>query len=283
MGLVDQFGKALTSARDAVASLVLPGATATERAYELARADTQKMWEGFDASMREPEPTWQEELDRLAPPSDRQSRLLVRWYPGYPWAPVHRWMIYQLTPKEVTPDLILQHLEGPDPRTLGAYDKGSQRYYTPSRVTRYQWDIYKETGCYAASYWVVQGNHGGHKAKFSKMESFLSMSQGGPTQPPDPGALPYAPFDQRVLVKLQQFKRLKDYMDRGAELERDEAAAEEKLRALLWEWMGTQIMEELDGKDALLRRAFPEGSIPRSSASMARIEEQGRESFIKDE
>lgn len=272
MSLLDQFGNAADK-------LFVFGKTRLTRdGKRLAglQEQTEALWTGFDAEMRTPEPSWQQELDAICPRRPGMSWLLIRWYPGYPWAPAHRWVIYQCTAKEQTPDLVLMHLEGADPRKLGFWDPIKQEYRSVARVSRYQWDIYRELGCYAASYWIIQGSHGGHKAKFNHVESALSHMNGGPRQPPDPGQLPYAPFDQRVIAKLLQFKR-------WAELERDEEEAKRKMRAMLWEWMSTQIMEELDGKDALLRKAFRPGeNIPRVRDSQVRREEAARESFINE-
>lgn len=287
MGLVDAFGRALDTAQDAADRLILSPEARMQKMRERLQAGREaeaQMWVGFDASLRTPEPGWQAELDRLCPRVAGRSWLFLRWFAGYPWDPAHRWVIYQMSAKEQTPDLVLKHLEGPDPRSLGYYDKRRGEFISVARVSRTQWDIYQETSHYAATYWIIQGSHGGHKAKFTKTEAGISYMNGGPQQPPAPGALPYAPFDARVVGKLHQHRAIQDYVGKGLQREKDEEEATKKMREMLWDFLSTQVMEELDGKDALLRRAFPKHNIRRApGVSLAKLEEQGREQFIHDE
>ena len=181
---------------------------------------------------------WQAELDTYVPVHPGLSRLLVRWQAGDPWAPVERVLLWQLWPEGMAPmgAEMLRALKGPNPRTTGHYCSGMKEdnCYCPKPrlrwvggttrlITRDQWQIFQETGCYAERWWCVQGNAGGHRLTLSPAEQAMAHARGIPLPLPKMGALPYAAPDNRTWAFQRQYdqlwswqaKQTKSFKDRG--------------------------------------------------------------------
>jgi hypothetical protein len=186
---------------------------------------------------REPPAEWQEALEALYPRNEEVSWLKVYWVSGEPSNPVQRWVIFQMTPRSKIPIAVLPLLQGPAP---------SKTYRPP--MMREQWDLFRSTTCYAQPFWIIQGNHGGHKRRFSQVEQQMLKLHNQPTEPPIAGTLPYAPFDQRVLDKLAPLDQVRFY-HRSIELENrsPEMLEEDSLNAVIamrteyWKWLETQV------------------------------------------
>lgn len=214
------------------------------------------------------DPTWEEELNRIAPETPYgHDHLRIWWEPGDPWAVVERFVVWQLTPVWRVPDLgIREALDGPNPRAFGYYDQVLGRFvrkrYLP--ISFQQWRLYRETGYYAQPLWVVQGRNAGHLRRWTEVQSTISQMNGGPPEPPVPGELPYAPFDMRVVEKLKYLDALQKYGDilehlsskpRLAErLERRERETVTSMAEQMWNWLGSQIGGALDGDDGITRK-----------------------------
>lgn len=195
------------------------------------------------------DPTWQEELDRIAPPDTDGVRLHLYWEPGFEWEPINRWMIG--TVSTVVPDLFLDALRGPDPRTQGYYDKVDQVYKTWAACSRRQWDYYQATGHLLQRYWVVQGSKGGHRVDYTQTESRISEMNGGDPQPPRPGDLPYQTPNRITFDALTNIRALLNDLPIIADKENRLLAANEKegltqLRKNVWAWMSEQMEEAGD-------------------------------------
>lgn len=199
---------------------------------------------------------WQADLDHLFPPSDRLSRLVLRWESGDIWQPIQRWIIWQCEdPKLIElPPLVREALQRPHPRSLGHYcasgfnpttgklwcmcqiKANRWRGGANAHVDRATWELYRDTGLYGRRWWTIQGNKGGHRFQWnpSEFEARFSAMNGGPQQTPDPGDLPYAPFDGRVmerlapLDKVRQWSMMVDYATRHP----DQLDAEEEQEAI---------------------------------------------------
>ena len=287
-------------------NLILPPHLAAERErakeeviLQHRTADTQAVFAGWDPTGPSLDPAWQAELDRIAPRDGFHSWLKIAWNPGCPWAPVRRWVIYQMSERPNFPmaDVVLPALEGPDPWTLGHWDAqkrnesgGRGKWISHDPITRMQWVLFRETGCYASTFWIIQGGHGGHKAKFTQMESLLSVQNGGPKDPPAPGALSYAPFDRRVVAKLEKLAEasmwetcLRYAAARPGDLdpvERDEA---ERMRTLLWDWIGSQVAPEAERVAGALAKQWDTADLPRTGRSLVQDIEAEREAFITED
>lgn len=159
--------------------------------------------------MREVPPEWEAQLAVISPPTNRFSYLKLVWEQGYPWEICERYMIYQMLPARVMTSPfhqgILEQLQRSDP-PQGYYDKIKGEYVEEENclITTRAWHLYRETKCWGKPYWVIQGDKGGHKRWFTQVERKFLRLAGLPDSPPEPGELPYAPFDERVLRQIEE-------------------------------------------------------------------------------
>lgn len=172
---------------------------------------------------------WEKELAEISSPQDHFVWLKLVYEEGYPWEPVERYMIYQMTParlmtKGTLMEAILEQLQDPDPPSAHGnyYDTVLEEFVRnpDCYITERAWHMYRETGCWGRPYWVIQGEKGGHKRWFTTVEKQLLRLAKLPTEPPAPGDLPYAEWDDRVKKQLQILDML-----RGEHGERRRAAA----------------------------------------------------------
>lgn len=214
---------------------------------------------------------WQRELDRVFQPADQISRLVIRWEAGDEWQPIQRWMIWQCQdPKHSPiPPFLRDALHGPHPRSTGHYCapglnskgqpwcacliKGNKWVKGANRhVDRQTWELYHDTGLYGRRWWTIQGTKGGHRFLWDteELEAKLSQLMGGPSQTPDPGDLPYAEFDYRVLEKIGRLDQVRtwtrtlEFAARNADhLEAQQREDALKAREALWKWIDWGIEE----------------------------------------
>lgn len=206
------------------------------------------------------DPRWQRELDAIAPPGGRLTWFRLVWEPGEAWEEVYRWVIYQMIPPKRIPGFIRNWLEGPNPRDMGHYDRIRGRFvsFAPP-ISRRQWLLFRETGCYGMPYWVVQGTKGGHRYLWDETERRVSMLNGGPSDTPPPGELPYAEPDSRTFRLIAAGDRLKKYKlmmsfleNSGERIAREERDALEHMRRGVWDWMSEQMEDLADPLDHAL-------------------------------
>lgn len=194
------------------------------------------------------DPTWQKELDRIAP-EEEGVRLHLYWEEGFPWEPINRWMIGTVS-NQISP-LWREILEGPDPRTMGRYDAVKGEFLSAALCSRRQWDYYQKTGHLLERYWVVQGSRGGHRYQYSQVESRISAIHGGPAQPPHPSDLPYSVPNAVTFESLTNIHALLldiaviETKENGL-LAADEKGALEIMRRDVWNWMSDQIEESTE-------------------------------------
>jgi hypothetical protein len=274
-----------------VSGLILTPHVAAGRAMERRAHASADVFRGWDEAAPSLDPQWQEALNRMAPRDGTLSWLHVGWNPGYPWHPVRRWTIYQMVERTAIPSLLLPALEGPDPRTLGWWEADSGEWNPGTAgCTRMQWRLYRQTGCLAETFWIVQGERGGHKAKFNRVESAMATMQGLSPTPPIPGALPFAPFDNRVLRKLEALHDANiwgqciAYGERNMDvLERVERNEMEQMRSHLWDWLETQVAPAAEEVAGVLARDWTTADVPTVNRSLKEDEERERQAFITAE
>ena len=175
---------------------------------------------------------WQRECARIAPPSQYVSWLQMVWVPGDPWAPVQRWMVYDMEPRAINPGgWYWDELDGPNPRTRGYYDQVLQRFVRSSdqALDLLTWQLYRATGCMGRPFWVLQGTTGGHRRTYTQAEERLLRLRELPTDPPLPGALPYCEPDRRTWDTIATYSRLSAATDGIRSL--DPAKQKEAIRA----------------------------------------------------
>jgi len=184
-----------------------------------------------------PEPAWQHALDQVFTPSAGLGRLVVRWSPGLEEHPTQRWVIDQLIPlracftmdyrqARVIPIPAMQQYLDVVERPAGA------PWPAPHHLRL--WRTLQDTGCLAVPFWIVQGHQGGHKLQYDRLDQIWAQFRTGRLDAPRPGALPYAPFDRRVVDALVAQDRFRGaYADCLAESEGRVQDAERRVRELL--------------------------------------------------
>jgi hypothetical protein len=206
--------------------------------------------------MREVPREWEQQLAEISPPTNRFTYLKLIWEQGYPWEVCERYFVYQMMPARMMTSPfhagILEQLERALP-PQGYYDHTLGQYVEEANclITTRAWKLYRETGCWGKPYWVIQGDKGGHKRWFTQVEKKFLRLVGLPDEPPEPGELPYAPFDDRVLAKLREHDvlqgdqsnlRRSQSLTHGFQSARTELL-ERELRQKLTAWLKDQARE----------------------------------------
>lgn len=160
---------------------------------------------------REAPAEWHEAIGRLAPRTDRASHLALFWDSGTPSQPIQRWGVYECTPLAFVPPWKLGAFLADHPCTCAreSVELGTCRhcggFQSPGRAQIL--DYLHRTECLALPFWVVQGDTGGHKYRYTTVEENWMRLAGRPQEPPRPGSLPYAEIDNRVLRQIRRFDR----------------------------------------------------------------------------
>lgn len=142
-----------------------------------------------------PPAEWVRRLREVSPISDVVSWLDLHWM-----ASCQRWGLYECVPiRYVTDNSLIDELAGPDPDTPDGEHLS---------VSRYQQRMFREHRVHARTSWIIEGEHGGHQAVYGESTKELCKAKGLPTEPPSPGSLPYAPFDERVVAQVQRMSKL---------------------------------------------------------------------------
>ena len=179
---------------------------------------------------REVPPHWRDALASITPPHQRVSWLELVWESGSSERPIHRWVLYEAIPAHaVTWWQLEMLLEEP------VESAGHQRildYYLASG------------GCLLQPFWIVQGDHGGHRVEFSESEKKLLHYRGGSIDAPRAGSLPYADFDRRTIRQVMKWDRLRQgYATVQEARKRGDAALDRQFRQELVGWLEPQIQE----------------------------------------
>lgn len=218
---------------------------------------------------REPNPSWVEAVNRIAPTNPTIPWLLLYWEPGETWDPIQRWMLRELDPQlqYADPELVAMY-EGPSPRTMGHWDGvGAERKWIgESVISLRQWELFQRYKCISRRVWVVQGPDGGHPFALSQAEqAFLrALNLPGADTPP-PGALPYAEPDIRTWNRLGEYDRLRKWEHQITWNERRESKTSAGL------WVQRDMQEAYHKFGAAMLQFFTEGlkeaidSVPRGT------------------
>jgi hypothetical protein len=160
-------------------------------------------------------------------------------------------------------------------------------------ITERAWHMFQETGAWGRPYWVIQGEQGGHKRWFTTVEKQLLRMANLPMDPPAPGDLPYAEWDERVKNRLgnpEHDPRRARRAPARRGLAKGHSVQEEKekelqieLRKQLVAFLAEQVAEIApDAHAALLK--VDAGRVQRTKAEQIKIEkmyEQAEEDFIQ--
>lgn len=195
---------------------------------------------------------WRARLRAISPVSPVHSWLDFRWLPA---RKVHqtgaaedrgRWVLYQWIPRAGIPAGIVAMLEDRPPRLLPQ----GQRIGREFLIDEYAHEHYRLHRVWVRPFWVIQGTQGGHPLSYTDREQEIRRAMGQPTEPPRIGALPYAPFDERVVRQVVARDRLRqvdgdlDRFRRQATpeaVQRELAEAELAFRAQYLAWMEEEL------------------------------------------
>ena len=220
---------------------------------------------------------WDRMLKAVVPQYEGLGGFLIRWEPGEEWDPIQRWIIWQTMTPADTQKLILADnplvmgLVDEHPRAGAKWNEARGCYVKPdgrtAKTDKLTWEIYHETGCKASRFWVVQGETGGHRYNLSGIERKLLKlgSRGKLKDVPNPGDLPYADFDSRVLPHFEKIeaaararKVYKYAAQRQQALDADEVIEAEKARLMLFEYLGEQFGAQYDAFRPQVKQALRE-------------------------
>lgn len=238
---------------------------------------------------REAPASWHAAVEALAPKQDRSSHLLLWWESGTPDAPAQRWVIYQAVPFQYVDAWKMDQFladkpcrclrrwlpEERCPRCLGLV--------SPARF-RISNHLY-ETGCLALPYWVVQGHTGGHRRLYSQVDQQAARLMGQPSEPPETGALCYAPIDNRVIGKIRRHDLAqRAFFHLGDAAAADKQAANIAFRTALSDYVDLGVERAMDDVP-LRRRGSMTDELPLSHTTDRRTLDYGaeRERFISQE
>lgn len=181
-----------------------------------------------------PPKAWVDDLASISPPSPQLGHAELWWEAGFPWAPVQRYVVYELIPlaamgREAREDwTTLMEMEQPCrcsniwtsgglcslcleawPCSCGSYTQAEAIRCSRCKCVRSQgrtnlMHAFKR-GYQAHPLWVIQGEHGGHKLRYTGSERIVAVSLGMAEKPPEPGTLPFAGWDKRVKMNLLHY------------------------------------------------------------------------------
>lgn len=220
---------------------------------------------------------WERRLREVSPRSDVHSWLAFRWF-----AEAQRWMLYECVPiRFVVDNELIADLGGPDPETPAGADV---------LVSRYQQQMFRQYRVHARPMWVIQGTKGGHYASYSKAVEEDHRALGLPPEPPKPGDLPYADFDERVvrqIVAASQLVRFKqdfgEFKRRFGTVEGQKREAASALRAARERYVAF-INSQFEDGDDLFRTAYATGELadaPRTTSEFVQENEESDQRYIE--
>ena len=159
---------------------------------------------------RDVPPEWERRLREISPISDRHSWLAFRWFEE-----AQRWVLYECVPIRFVADntLIDDLAQAPASDTEEGDEQGVM-------VSRFQQEMFRQHRVHARPCWIIQGKNGGHHAEYTRAMQEDHRRLGLPLEPPKPGALPYADFDERVVKQLVEMSKLVRFKNDFGEFKR---------------------------------------------------------------
>lgn len=237
---------------------------------------------------------WERKLRSYWPVSDSQQWLHLRMFPeaiskktGEPISGSARWVLYTMTP----PSLIF------DQTRLAMMDElpwwelpEDQQFGRMMMVTSYQYAMWKEYRCLARPYWCLQGSEGGTPMQYTMREQAILRAQELPTDVPNPGDLPFAPLDERVIQALQardKFRQLGGALDRmrdpekaAADVRNEEQEAEIVFRTEFVKWFKARMEPNAEFIAAHLRKSENATDFRPATRNEANAADQWEDQYI---
>lgn len=169
---------------------------------------------------------WVRRLREISPESLIHGWLAFGWLT---WA--ERFVLYECIPDQMIPDEMRAMLAGRPWWELPESEQEGRK----KMVSAYQWDMYRRYRVWAVQFWCLQGDQGGTPALYTDIEKAILRAHDRPQTPIKPGALPFAPFDERAVKAVQERDRLAKYRHSVAALKNSGASEIQKAEAELAE------------------------------------------------
>jgi hypothetical protein len=220
---------------------------------------------------------WLQRLREVSPVNDIVSWLEPRWLARY-----ERWALYECVPiRYVDDNELIAELSGPDPDS----PEGEGMV-----VSRFQQEMFKKYRVHARLSWIIQGNTGGHQYVFGESTKELCRAKGIPVEPPKPGDLPYAPFDERVVQQILRMSKLAkvrndlgEFKKRYGKVEnwkREDREAMREARQQYVQFINAQFGDDLDEFKTAYRKGELEGA-PKTEQDYDQLNEAADARYVE--
>ena len=223
---------------------------------------------------------WEERLRAISPISPDHSWLYGAWFNKGA-----RWVLYEMLPYPAIPEGKRLQLGGTPYWEMPKHLRAGRK----QACSAFQWEMYRTKKVWARPFWVIQGPAGGTPAEFTEMEQALLQAQGLDTEPPEPGTLPYAPWDTRVEEQLRSRDRLMKARYHLATLQasaNDDALkaesvlAEEAFRKTFWSWWKEQMQPQAEFWAWYSAREEAQHVVRQGTEAEQRAAEDAEESYL---
>lgn len=186
---------------------------------------------------QEPPAAWVERLAQVSPPDHPHiSWLEIGWVAGTLEAAIQRWVLYEVTPPAHVPKAAKEAFHH-----MHNHERREDHTAEEQRMLR----AFFERGVWLRPFWIIQGEQGGHRYRFLQSEQRELELMGLPTEPPLPGDLPFAPFDERVVRQIMQWDVLrKGYADIRSGQATERARLAQEWRTTFLDWLQRQLTLE---------------------------------------
>lgn len=172
---------------------------------------------------------WREALERIAPFSLNTNWLTLRWF-----AKAERWVIDECVPERCISPAKRDQLSGTPYWKMPKMLQAGRR----QMVSAYQWEMFRKHRVWARPFWCLQGTDGGTPARYTDLEEAILKAEGHTTDVPQPGALPYASWDNRVAYQVRLRDALGKLVREGDASALAEAEKAGRIKFLAW-WTET--------------------------------------------
>lgn len=229
---------------------------------------------------------WEQAVAEMSPKSDQHSYLRLFWREPL-FAPERRRLVLH----EVLPDALI-HPE----RRMFLQDAPywelpeDQRHGRATIVSAFQWEMYRRERIMVTPFWCLQGSDGGTPMHYHEMERRWLRLKKQPDTPPALGALPYAPWDNRVREAVQRRDRLRKMGGRLEELKRrgsseflkaEQEMMEREYRKDFFKWFSDTMQEQADVWNWYTSHTEVTHRIPQQSRAEWLASMEAEEQFIE--
>lgn len=236
-------------------------------------------------------PEWERDLREISPLSESMSYLIFSWKksPMDITGDGARWCLYEAIPNSlITPERREQLEMRPfwDKRVYR--DKGAMQAQA-SIVSAYQWVMYHDHRVDVRPFWCLQGAAGGTALSFTSLERRYLTLMGRPADPDVMGALPYAPWDERVKQAVLERDRVHKLGSVAAVkasgdpvlLALAKQQAEKDFRRAFWDYTAEHLRPNADLLEYILRHEGHNPSRRQQTREEADAANEARDVFIE--